>query len=125
MTCAVCAGAESTASRPFFRDKIEDELKKSYPSFSRDNTFVNHTYNYLKYIDKLSEQTLLIFLSDQNICTSTKLICDYSELNNIKLKLKQYRPVGKDKWTYKKDGKEYIVRLNREEWFFTLFTSLK
>lgn len=107
------------------KEVIYSELLKEYPTFVRDNTFVNHSYNYLKYIDKVDEQTLLIFLSDQNICTSTKLICDYSELNSIKLKLKKYKQISKDKWMYSKNGKTYFIRLKREEWFFSLFTSLK
>lgn len=107
------------------KDKIDDEIKSYYPSFSKDNTFVNHTYNYLKYNDRLNDQTLLVFLSDMNICTSTKLICDYSELNKVKKRLKQYKQVGKNKWMYKTDSAVYFMQLNHEEWFFSLFTSKK
>ncbi len=107
------------------KQQINEEMKILYPDFSIDNSFVNKSYKYLKYTDKLNEQTLLIFLSENDQCTSTKLICDYSMLDHIKEQMKKYKPSGKDKWSYTIDGQEYNIVLHRDEWYFSLTTSKK
>jgi hypothetical protein len=108
------------------KDQIVKEIKSLYPGFVIDNSSVNHTYKYLKYIDRISEQTLLVFLSDDDICTSTKLMSDFGNIEQVKTDLdKKYKPAGKDQWTYVIDGVTYLVKLKREEWFFSIFTSKK
>jgi hypothetical protein len=105
--------------------QIEKEIKVHYPNFVIDNSFVNNSYKYLKYIDKINEQTLLVFLSDNNECTSTKLICDYSMLDQVKEEMKKYKTDKKDQWSYSVNGVQYLVKLHREEWFFSLSTYKK
>lgn len=108
------------------KDEVIKEVKAKNRNFVIDNSSVNHTYKYLKYIDKNSEQTLLVFLSEKDICTSTKLMSDYSNLDVLKKDLNmKYKKVGKDMWTYSLKGTAYLVKLKREEWFFTIFTSKK
>jgi hypothetical protein len=107
-------------------EQVKTTMKKHYPSFDIDNTTVNNTYKYLKYIDRFSEQTLLVFLSEKDISTATKLMSAYTNLEDIKSRLnKAYKPNGKDKWTYKVNGITYLITLKRSEWFFTVFTSKK
>jgi hypothetical protein len=108
------------------KDQVMVAMEKYYPSFSIDNTTVNHTYKYLKYSDNSSEQTMLVFLSDDDKCTATKLMSDFSNLEEVKAKLnKAYKPSGKDKWVYNLNGINYQVTLKRAEWYFTVFTSKK
>jgi hypothetical protein len=108
------------------KEQVKTLMEKEYPSFDIDNSAVNPTYKYLKYIDKYSEQTMLIFLSDKDKCTATKLISDYSNLIDVKAKLnKTCKKSGKDKWIYKVNGITYQVTLQRTEWFFSVFTSKK
>lgn len=108
------------------KQEVIKELKTNSRNFKIDNSSVNHIYKYLKYIDKNSEQTFLIFLSENDICTSTKLMSDYSNLNILNKDLnRKYKKVGKDKWIYNLGGTAYMVKLKREEWFFTIFTSKK
>jgi hypothetical protein len=104
------------------KDQITDEMKKT--DYVLDNSSVNTTYKYLKYIDKFNDQTMLVFLSESDVCTSTKLMSDYSNLEIVKSLLnKNYKSAGKDKWKYSIAGVEYTVVLKREEWYFTVFTS--
>jgi len=110
----------------FNKNDIAEEIKKSYPDFVIDNSTVNTTYKYLKYVSKFNEQTLLVFLSETDKCTATKLMSDYSNLEDVKTFLnKHYKSSGKDKWTYTINKTVYQVTLKREEWFFTVFTSEK
>jgi hypothetical protein len=108
------------------KNQVIKEIKTSKSNFIMDNSTVNHTYNYLKYIDKNSEQTLLVFLSDKDICTSTKLMSDYSLLDLVKRDLNMnYKKINTCSWTYQWKGITYLVKLKQEEWFFTIFTSKK
>lgn len=108
------------------KEQLEKEIKSLYPDFVIDRSSVNNTYKYLKYIDKFNEQTLLVFLSDKDICTSTKLMSDYSNLDQVKKDLnKRFKVAGKDQWTYTINGVSYLVKLKRDEWFFSVFTSKK
>lgn len=108
------------------KDQLTKEMRKLYPDFIQDNSSVNSTYKYLKYIDKTNEQTLLVFLTENDVCKSTKLISDYMNLLDVKNNLdKNYKPSGKDKWTYTVDKETYLVTLKREKWFFSVFTSKK
>jgi hypothetical protein len=107
------------------KDQLIKEMGKLYPDFVQDNSSVNNTYKYLKYIDRTNEQTLLVFLTDADVCKSTKLISDYTNLLDVKNNLAKYKPAGKDKWTYTLNGGTYMVTLTREKWFFSVFTSKK
>ena len=106
------------------KEQLIMEMKTVYPDFVIDSSSVNHTYKYLKYIDKFNEQTLLVFLSDYDICTATKLMSDYSNLTLVKKELSnKYKATGKDQWIYTVKGVEYLVKLKRDDWFFSVITS--
>lgn len=107
------------------KEQVEKEVKVSYPTFAKDNSFVNNTYKYLKYTDNIHEQTLLVFLSEKDECTSTKLICDYSMLDQVKKDMKKYKPDGTDCWSFTENGIEFIIKLQRDEWFFSVLTRKK
>ena len=108
------------------KEQAEQEIKKSYPGYVPDRSAVNHTYKYLKYINKFDERTLLVFLSDGDSCTSVKMVYDYSAIEDVKTDLsKKYTPAGTDQWIYSIKGVVYMVKLKREEWFFTVFMSKK
>lgn len=108
------------------KEEVIKEIKTNNRNFIIDKSSVNYIYKYLKYIDKNGEQTFLVFLSENDICTSTKLMSDYSNLVILNKDLnKKYKKVGQNKWTYNLGGIVYMVKLKREEWFFTIFTSKK
>jgi hypothetical protein len=102
-------------------------MNKTNPGFDLDEGAVNNTYKYLKYVDKFNEETWLFFLSDKDICTKSKLMSDYSNLNNrLKYLNEQYKKAGNMKWIYiDNKGVTYMVDLVKEEWYFTIVTSKK
>ena len=103
------------------KDEIVKMMNEKNPGFSLDDGVVNNTYKYLKYVDKENEETWLFFLSDENICTHSKLISDFSNLQTRKDELnKEYKPAGENKWIFINKGTTYIVELKKEEWFFTI-----
>lgn len=96
-------------------------LKSEYPQFKLDKSAVNHSYKYVKYVDKISEQTILFFLSDDEHCTYVRWMSDYSNLNDMIEKLnKKYKKTGENTWTYAEKGGNYTVKMEEEEWYFTV-----
>ena len=103
------------------KDEIVKMMNEKNPGFSLDDGVVNNTYKYLKYVDKENEETWLFFLSDENICTHSKLMSDFSNLQTRKDELdKEYKPAGENKWIFINKGTTFIVELKKEEWFFTI-----
>ena len=108
------------------KQDIINFMGKTNPGFDLDEGAVNKTYKYLKFVDKYNEETWLFFINDEDKCSRTKLISDFSnqkirtdELNN------KYKKAGENKWEYTEKGNNYIVELNKEEWFFTIVTKEK
>lgn len=96
-------------------------MKTKNPQFKLDKSTVNHEYKYMKYVDKISEQTLLFFLSDADVCTYVRWMCDYSNLSDmISMLNASYKKSGVNTWTYASKGFKYTVKLEEEEWYFTI-----
>jgi hypothetical protein len=103
------------------KDEILKVMNESNPGFDLDDGVVNSTYKYLKYVDKNNEETWLFFLSEDDICTHTKLMSDYSNLEIRKEELdKEYKAAGENKWIFINKGVVFIVELKKDEWFFTI-----
>jgi hypothetical protein len=101
--------------------EIATAIKSGYPQFKLDKNAINHSYKYLKYIDKISEQTILFFMTDKNTCTYVRWMADYSNLNEmVTLLNKKYKKNGVNTWTYSDKGENYSVKMEEEEWYFTV-----
>jgi hypothetical protein len=101
--------------------EIAGVIKSIHPQFKLDKNAVNHTYNYLKYVDKIGEQTILFFLSDKDICTYVRWMSDYSNMNDmIGMLNKNYKKSGANTWAFSEKGEDFTVKLEEEEWFFTV-----
>ena len=108
------------------KDEVLSSMQKTNPGCDLDEGSVNTTYKYLKFVDKENEETWLIFLSEDDICTHTKLISDYS---NLKIRTdelnKKFKKAGELKWVFIEKGIVYTVEMKKEEWFFTIITKKK
>ena len=108
------------------KDQIIQVMKETQINCKLNTTTNNTHYKYLKYEDKISEITILYFLSDDDRCTLIRKMCDYSNINDILAELnKDYTSMGTNVWEYKDNGKTYNVILSEEDWFFTITTRLK
>lgn len=115
------AGAKGQNFIGLDKDDIAGVLKTVNPHFRLDRNAVNRTYNYLKFVDKVSEQTALFFLSDSNQCTYVRWMADYSNLTDLtKMLNARYVKDGPGSWTYTDKGDQYTVTLTEEEWYFTV-----
>jgi hypothetical protein len=120
---------EALFAQPIIGMKKADILsymKQNEAGFSLDNEMVNKQYNYLKYFSEISEETILCFLSENDVCNLVRRISDYSNLDLTLKKLdKDYKKIDTDKWSYTINQDEFIVEMKREKWYFTLETRKK
>jgi hypothetical protein len=103
------------------KEEIVHVMQEQQPHFKLDKNAINRTYNYLKFVDKITEQTILFFLSENNTCTYVRWMSDYANLNDIIGELnKKYQKKDDKTWYYVDKSQHYIVSLEEGEWFFTV-----
>jgi hypothetical protein len=103
------------------KDDIIKVMQKERPGFKFEKNAVNRSYNLIKFVDKISEQTMLFFLSEKNICTYVRWMSDYSNLTEIIGELDRiYKKKDEKTWYYSDKNQDYVVRLEEGEWFFTI-----
>lgn len=102
-------------------ESIASVVRNEFPQFKLDKNTVNHNYKYLKYVDRISDQTILFFLSDNDRCVFVRWMSDYSNLNEmVEMLNKKYNKGGKNLWTYADNSGKYTVKMEEEEWYFTV-----
>ena len=103
------------------KEEVRALVKENHKEFRRDRSVVNQRFNYLKYVNGLRTRTWILYFTDEDICRSTKLICDYGEYDEVleELNLRMDK-VGESEWQYKLKRDTIQVVLTREEWYFTV-----
>jgi hypothetical protein len=101
---------------------VEELVKKEHREFRRDNTVVRQQFNYLKFVNGLKTRTWIIYFNEEDICRSSKLVCDYSEYEDVTGQLSRTcRKVGESLWEYDQPGGDTIrVEVIRQEWYFSV-----
>lgn len=103
------------------KDEVKLVIKKDYKKLSPDRTIVKQHWNYLKYVNRSQTVTFIIYFSDDDIATSSKMVCDYAEYDFVLDDLNEkYKKVGKRRWEHERDGITYRIDLKEEEWYFTV-----
>jgi len=104
-------------------DDIKKIMKETQNEFRLNDDTINQYYNYLKYENSLGTKTFLFFLSENDTCKYTKLMCDQSELKKTLIMLNEnYKPVNENMWIEEKSGEKFTIILKKEQWFFSLIT---
>ena len=102
------------------KESVLETVKEKRPDFIQCKV-INKSYNYLKFQDSLGEQTMLFFINDEEKCTSVKLMSHYVYLGQEIADLnKNYESVGNNQWKYSDGGQDYIVELDKGQWFFSI-----
>jgi len=108
------------------KDEVVKIVRTEMKGFSQDNSAVNPSFNYLKFINAPGTKTLIVFFNNSNESSNIRLVCDYSEYDFI---IKEYntkfKPSGKSTWEYPYDCKMYQVTLEEKEWYFVVYINEK
>ena len=103
------------------KDDVQALVKKEYRDFATDNSIVRQQFNYLKYVNGRQTVTWIIYFSDDDICTSAKRVCDYTEYDFVLDALDDAcKKVDKQTWKCRSGRKGYIVSLVEHDWYFTV-----
>jgi hypothetical protein len=101
-----------------------DEIRK-YMTDNRSDMNIekvnNKSFRYLKYSDKYDTQTMLFFLDTDSVCRNIRIVCNHS-IRDVKIKEldSSFSRTGKNRWIDIRSGKNYYVRLDDDEWSFTV-----
>lgn len=121
---AADTGSKSLFSEQFIgqsKTNISESVSANFKSLKLNTGFINNTYNYLKYEDKISEITVLFFLNEKDVCSLVRIMADYSNLNDFKAELNtHYSKQTANSWKYVQNEKEYIVTMEEGDWYFTV-----
>jgi len=103
------------------KEEVRVKVKEKHREFRRDNSVVNQRFNYLKYVNGMRTRTWILYFTDEDICRSTKLVCDYGEYDEVMDELnKSYEKVAESEWAYVLEHDTIQVKLVRQEWYFTV-----
>ncbi|HBH49771.1 MAG TPA: hypothetical protein DDX98_14090 [Bacteroidales bacterium] len=102
-------------------DEIKELVLEHHKMYKPNTAFINDSYNYLKYEDRIREITVLFFLNDNNHCRMIRIMSDYSNINDLRDELdSNYESVDNYNWKYKAGNMCYSVSLTEEDWYFTI-----
>lgn len=82
---------------------------------------INKSFRYLKYSDRYDTQTILFFLDPDSVCQNIRIVCNNSiKDSKIKEMDSSFSKRGNNFWIDRQSGKNYYVRLEDEEWSFSI-----
>lgn len=98
-----------------------DVIKKDHREFRRDNSVTKQTFNYLKFVNSDKTRTWILYFTEEDICKTSKLICDYSEFDKVVGKLSSnYKKVDDSQWEYMNKSDTIQLILTKQEWYFSV-----
>ena len=108
------------------KEEVTVKMKKEHRKFRKDNSVVKQRFNYLKYVNGLRTRTWIIYFTDEDICRTHKLVCDYSDYDEMLEGLdEKYSKSGDLLWEYVAGPDTIQVELIKQEWYFTIRESRK
>jgi hypothetical protein len=119
---ALCATIQAQSNMiGMTKEEVKVVIKKEHREFRKDNTIVRQQFNYLKYVNAVKTRTWILYFTDDDICKTSKLICDYSEYDEVIEDLsKNCDKVGDSHWEYKQGESAFQIILTKQEWYFTV-----
>ena len=103
------------------KTEVQQRVKKEHMGFRKDATIVKQRFNYLKYVNGIKTKTWILYFTDDDICKTSKLVCDYSEYGDIVEELSSsFKKVGESRWEYAQAADTFQVNLTKQEWYFTV-----
>lgn len=103
------------------KEEVRVVVKERHKKLSPDKTIVKQQFNYLKFVNRAATITYIVYFSEDDIATSSKMVCDYAEYDFVLDDLdERCERKGKKTWEYSDGRDTYTVKLTDEEWYFTV-----
>ncbi len=108
------------------KEGAEEVVRKVMKGFNLDNSSKNESFNYLKFVNSAGTKTLIVFFSEENVSTHTRLVCDFSEFDFVVEELNdKYKKLSKTSWEFSFNNEIYVINLEEKEWYFVVTTKKK
>ena len=108
------------------KQQVKDKVRAEMKGFYLDNSAVNPSFNYLKFVHTAGTKTLIVFFDETELSTNLRLVYDYSEYHLIKAGYNaKYTPAGKSIWEYSVNDENYIITLEEKEYYFVVYIKKK
>lgn len=103
------------------KEEVIATVKKDHKEFRRDGSVIKQRFNYLKYVNGPRTKTWIVYFNDQDVCRTSKVVCDYSDYDNVLEDFNsRYRNTGEFQWEFRVDSDTITVELIKQEWYFTI-----
>lgn len=117
----VCTMVYAQSMIGLSKAEVKERVRSEYQDFGKDPAIVKQQFNYLKYVNRRKTRTWIIHFTDENICKSTKLVCDYSDFDEVTANLSSsFKKTGESQWEYTSGPGIIQVTLTKQEWYFTV-----
>ena len=124
LTACFMANSQSLIGLP--KEEVKAIVKKDHKEFRQDHSVIKQEFNYLKYVNGIRTRTWILYFTDEDICRTSKLVCDYNEFDDVLEDLTSaYAKVGDSLWEYILDNDTIQISLVKLEWYFTVRESRK
>lgn len=122
----LCPTVDAQSMIGLTKTEVEERVKKQHREFRKDITVVRQRFNYLKYVNGIRTKTWILYFTEDDICKSSKLVCDYSDFADVVEELSSsYEKVEDSHWEYVQGSDTLQVILSKQEWYFTVRESRK
>ena len=121
LASSVLVPAQESSFIGMSKDEVSEAVKSRHKDFGKDNSVISQHFNYLKFINEDQTITWIIYFTDEDICKSTKMVCDYSEYDRMIRDLNEkYRSIGDMKWERRNENTTIQFELEEQDWYFTI-----
>jgi len=103
------------------KEEVKVAVKKDHKEFRKDDSVIKQRFNYLKYVNGPRTKTWVIYFNDQDVCRTSKVICDYGDLNTLIDEINsKAEKKGEFLWEFMAGSDTITVELIKQEWYFTI-----
>ena len=103
------------------KSQVISVMKSDHKKFHKDDSVIKQRYNYLKYINGPRTKTWIIYFNDEDICKSSKVVCDYSDFDKVFEEINSKdRQTGEYLWEFQHGSDTIQVELQKLEWYFSV-----
>lgn len=106
------------------KDEVQKQMNKNFTKFAANSFGISTNINTLKYVDSKTDRTLIFYFGKDNKCQYSKMIEDMDVIDaRIKEFNTKYKPAGNLQWIETKNGKNYKIKIEKEEYIFNVIIS--
>ncbi len=103
------------------KEEVAAVMKSDHRDFHKDQSVIKQRFNYLKYVNGPRTKTWIIYFDDDDICKTSKLVCDYGDYDKVLADVEsRCRKTGDLSWEFL-SGKDTIsLELIKRDWYFSV-----